>query len=125
MNGAIDRIQTSPRMSKIVQYAGLVFLSGQTSGGTEIFDINGQTREVLRRIDTLLAKTGSDRSRLLSATIYLRDMADFDSMNAEWEAWIPATATPARATVEARLADPRLLVEISLVAAARLEGSPA
>ena len=118
MTERIHRLRTAPRMSKIVRYAGLLFLSGQTSSGTPIADIGGQTREVLRRIDELLAESGSDKSRLLSATIYLRTMDDFDGMNAEWDAWAPDGAAPARATVEARLASPQLLVEITVTAAA-------
>ena len=76
-----------------------------------------QTREVLRRFDELLAEAGSDKSRLLSVTIYLCDIALFDAMNAEWDAWVPAGAAPARATVEAKLASPELVVEMSVVAA--------
>lgn len=118
MTETAQRLRTGPRMSKIVVYAGLVFLSGQTSSGTSLPDIVGQTREVLKRIDELLAEAGSDKSRLLSATIYLRDISDFNAMNVEWEAWMPETAAPARTTVEARLANPDLLVEITVVAAA-------
>lgn len=117
MTEEIHHLRTGPRMSKIVQYAGLVLLSGQTSSGLSIPDIVGQTREVLNRIDELLAEAGSDKTRLLSATIYLRDITDFDAMNIEWEAWMAGTATPARTTVEARLANPDLLVEISVIAA--------
>jgi enamine deaminase RidA (YjgF/YER057c/UK114 family) len=117
MTEEIHRLRTGPRMSKIVQYAGLVFLSGQTSSGLSIPDIVGQTREVLNRIDELLAEAGSGKSRLLSATIYLRDITDFDAMNIEWEAWMAGTAAPTRTTVEARLANPHLLVEISVIAA--------
>jgi enamine deaminase RidA (YjgF/YER057c/UK114 family) len=73
---------------------------------------------VLARIDALLNEAGSDRSRLLTATVYLRDIADFAAMNAVWEAWMPAGAAPARTTVEARLAAPDLRVEITVVAAA-------
>ena len=118
MTDTIHRLRTTPRMSKVVRYAGLLFLSGQTSSGTPILDIAGQTREVLKRIDELLAESGSDKSRLLSATIYLQKIDDFDAMNAEWEAWTPEGAAPARATVEARLASPQLLVEMTVTAAA-------
>ena len=118
MTKAIHRMRSGQRMSKIVRYAGIVFLSGQTSSGDAVTDIEGQTREVLRRIDELLAEAGSDKSRLLSATIYLRDITDFAAMNTEWEAWLPKDSAPARATVEAKLASPNLLVEISSVAAA-------
>jgi len=117
MTEAIRRLKTGPRMSKIVQHARVVYLAGQTSIGTPIPDIAGQTREVLRRIDELLAEAGSDKSRLLTVTIYLRDIADFGAMNAEWEAWLAGIPTPARATLEARLASPDLLVEMSVIAA--------
>ncbi|MFC5393988.1 RidA family protein [Bosea vestrisii] len=116
----IDRFRTGPRMSKIVRCSDLIFLSGQTSSGTSLADIVGQTREVLRRIDELLVEAGSDKSRLLSVTIYLRDMNFFGAMNAEWEAWLPEGAAPARATVEARMASPDLLVEMSVIAATQI-----
>lgn len=118
MTEAIRRLGTGPRMSKVVLHAGLVYLAGQTSSGTPIPDIAGQTREVLGRIDELLAEAGSDKSRLLTVTIYLRDIADFAAMNVEWEAWLAGIPAPARATVEARLAGPDLLVEMSVIAAA-------
>lgn len=115
----IERFHTGPRMSKIVRYGGLVYLCGQTAGGVEgLDDITAQTKEMLSRVDALLNEAGTDRSRILSATIYLKDMTDFSGMNAAWEAWVPADSAPARATVEARLASPHLLVEVSVVAAA-------
>jgi enamine deaminase RidA (YjgF/YER057c/UK114 family) len=114
----IERKHTNARMSKWVRHAGVVYLCGQTSNGTDIADIAGQTREVLQRIDTLLAEAGTDKARLLAATIYLRDAGDFATMNAEWEAWMPSGHAPARTTVEARCAGPGLLVEITVTAAA-------
>jgi len=123
MTETIQRLRTGPRMSKIVQYAGLVFLSGQTSAGISLSDIVGQTREVLHRIDELLAEAGSDKSNLLSATIYLRDIVTFAAMNVEWEAWMASHAAPARTTVEARLANPDLLIEISVIAAVSVADS--
>jgi enamine deaminase RidA (YjgF/YER057c/UK114 family) len=118
MNMTIERKHTNARMSKIVCHAGVVYLCGQTSNGTDIADVAGQTREILRRIDDLLSEAGSHKSRLLSATIYLRDASDFDAMNAEWEVWMPAGCGPARTTVQAPCAGPGLLVEITVVAAA-------
>lgn len=118
MTETIQRLRTGARMSKIVRHGGLIFLAGQTSSGVALPGVAEQTREVLRRIDELLAEAGSDKSRLLSVTIYLSDIALFDAMNAEWDAWVPAGAAPARATVEARLASPELVVEMSVVAAA-------
>jgi enamine deaminase RidA (YjgF/YER057c/UK114 family) len=116
----IERIHTSARMSKIVRHGGLVYLCGQTaSGGAHAGgDISAQTREVLLRIDALLAEAGSDRGRLLSTTIYLRDIGDFAAMNEVWEQWVRPGTAPARTTVEARLASASLLVEMTVVAAA-------
>jgi enamine deaminase RidA (YjgF/YER057c/UK114 family) len=116
MSHDIQRHHSNARMSKIVQHGGLVFLCGQTSSGKTIPAIEGQTGEVLARIDALLAEVGSDRSRLLSATIYLKQMQDFAAMNTTWEAWLPAGAAPARTTVQASLASPELLIEITVVA---------
>ena len=118
MKTAIDRKHTNARMSKIVSHSGVVYLCGQTSNGSTVADVAGQTREVLKRIDGLLAEAGTDKSRLLSATIYLRDTADFNVMNAEWEAWMPEGQAPARTTIEAPCAGAGLLVEITVIAAA-------
>lgn len=117
MSHDIQRRHTNARMSKIVQHGGLIFLCGQTSSGTTLPDIESQTGEVLARIDALLAEAGSARSRLLSATIYLKQMQDFAAMNTIWEAWMPAGAAPARTTVQADLASSDLLIEITVVAA--------
>ena len=118
MGANIERSHTGDRMSKIVKHAGLVYLSGQTSSGSSAASIEEQTREVLGRIDGLLAEAGTDKSRILSALIHLKSMDDFAAMNRVWEAWVPAGATPARTTVEARLAADALIVEITVVAAA-------
>lgn len=112
----IEHHQVNARMSKIVRYGDLVFLSGQTSSGKPIADIEGQTREVLTRVDALLSEAGTDRTRVLSATIYLKTMKDFDAMNAVWESWLAHGASPARTTVEAQLAASNLLVEITVIA---------
>lgn len=117
MSQDIQRRHTNARMSKIVRHGGLIFLCGQTSSGKTMPDIESQTGEVLARIDALLAEAGSERSRLLSATIYLKQMQDFAAMNAVWEAWLPEGAGPARTTVQANLASPDLLIEITVVAA--------
>lgn len=118
MSPAIQRQHSNARMSKIVQHGGLVFLCGQTSSGSAATGIEDQTREVLRRIDTLLAEAGSERGRLLSATIYLKHMEDFAAMNTAWETWVPSGGAPARTTVQANLASAELLIEITVVAAA-------
>ncbi len=116
MTHTIQRHHSNARMSKIVQHGGLIFLCGQTSSGTALAGIHDQTREVLRRIDALLAEVGSDRSHLLSATVYLNQIEDFAPMNAVWEAWLPPGAAPARTTVQAHLASPDLRVEITVIA---------
>lgn len=116
----IERKHTNARMSKIVRHGGLVYLCGQTATGSPeaTADVAAQARETLSRVDTLLTEVGSDRTQILSATIHLRDMKDFDAMNAVWQSWIPQGTAPARTTVEARLASPTLLVEVTVVAAA-------
>ncbi|WP_300298025.1 RidA family protein [Ferrovibrio sp.] len=116
MGTDIRRIQTNARMSKAVICGGMVFLSGQTSSGMAADSLDQQMQEVLGRIDKLLAEAGSDKSHLLTATIYLKSVADFAAMNVIWEGWIPSGAAPARTTVEARLASPDLLVEITVAA---------
>jgi enamine deaminase RidA (YjgF/YER057c/UK114 family) len=112
----IKRIQAGPRMSQAVLCNGMAFLSGQVADDAQQ-DAGGQTKQVLAAIDTLLAEAGTDRTRLLSATIYLADMADFAAMNKVWDAWVSAGNAPARATVEAQLARPGWKVEIVVVAA--------
>ena len=110
------RIATNDRLSAAVCFDALVFLSGQVPGQAE--DIHGQTREVLAKIDALLAEAGSRKERILSATIYLKDIdADFEGMNRVWDQWLPRGVAPARATVEAKLCEPEILVEMSVVAA--------
>lgn len=78
-----------------------------------------QTETMLEKVDELLLQSGSDREHLLSATVYVRDMKDFAEMNAVWDAWVPEGHAPARACVEARMARPELLVEISVIAAVK------
>jgi len=103
-------------MSEAVIHGNTVYLSGQVAedGST---DVESQTRDVLRQIDALLAEAGTDKERILAATVYLADIATFDSMNRAWEAWVSRANPPTRATVEARLAAPEYLVEIVVVAA--------
>ena len=118
----IERRSVGPRLSDLVIYAPppsgrLVYLAGQVAEDRDA-DIEGQTRSVLDQVDRLLAEAGSDKRHILSATIYLADMKDYASMNAVWDAWVPQGDTPARATVEARLAHPGYRVEIQVVAAA-------
>ena len=111
----IKRHQIGPRMSQAVVHGNTVYLAGQVAG--EEPTTKAQTEAVLKKIDALLAAVGSHRSKLLSATVYLADMKRYDEMNAAWDAWVDPTNTPARATVEAKLAATKYLVEIAVVAA--------
>lgn len=111
---SIERRQSGPRMSQAVIHGGAVYLAGQVAPGE---DVTAQTQAVLASIDTLLAEARTDRSRILQATIWLADMADFAAMNAVWEGWIGGANAPARATGEVRLADPQYKVEIIVIAA--------
>lgn len=112
----IQRVHPGPRMCEMVIHNETVYLSGQIAddGST---DVESQTRDVLRQIDALLAEAGTDKSKLLTATIYLADIGTFAAMNKVWDAWVDPANAPARATVEARLAAPEYLVEIQVVAA--------
>ncbi|MBP2315579.1 RidA family protein [Azospirillum soli] len=112
----IQRVHPGPRMSEMVIHNDTVYLSGQIAddGST---DVESQTRDVLRQIDALLAEAGTDKSKLLTATVYLADIGSFAAMNAAWDAWVDRANPPTRATVEARLAAPEYLVEIVVVAA--------
>lgn len=112
----IERIEVGPRMSQAVAYGNTVYLAGQVAADPKQ-DVGGQTRQILEAIDRLLAAAGSDKTKILSATIYLTDIGTFAQMNAEWDQWVPAGHTPARATVEAKLAAPAYKVEIAVVAA--------
>jgi enamine deaminase RidA (YjgF/YER057c/UK114 family) len=117
---AIRRLDPTRRLSRAVAHGDTLYLAGLTADDLAQ-DVRGQTRQILAKIDRYLAEGGSDRSRLLSAQIWLRDIATFDEMNAEWDAWVDPANPPARATVESRLAGDRYLVEI-MVTAARDEG---
>ncbi|WP_042886176.1 RidA family protein [Cupriavidus necator] len=113
----IQRFDSSKRLSRIVVHNGVVYVAGVTASDTS-GDIGTQTRDVLAKIEGYLSSVGSDKTRLLSAQIWLKDIdSDFAGMNAAWEAWIPEDALPTRATCEAKLARPELLVEIIVTAA--------
>jgi enamine deaminase RidA (YjgF/YER057c/UK114 family) len=111
----IIRLEKGPRMSQSVSYGGLVWLAGQV--GTPGASVTDQTKDILAKIDKLLADSGSDKSRLLQAVIWLADMKDFAEMNAVWDAWVDPQNPPARACGEAKLATPEYTVEIIVVAA--------
>ena len=113
---SITRKHTSARASKIVIHNDVVYLSGQVAADPSA-DIQEQTRSTLARVEGLLAEAGSNKENLLSATIYLRDIANhFALMNEVWNAWVPEGHAPARACVQAHMARAALLVEISIVA---------
>lgn len=112
---AITRIDQGPRLSEAVVHGDTIYLAGQI--GEPDQDITEQTKTALAEIDLLLEKTGSDRDHLLSATIWLADMADFEAMNAVWDEWISGHPAPTRATGESRLASPDYKVEIIIIAA--------
>ena len=112
----IIRHEPGKFLAGAVEANGLVFLSGQVPQELDA-GIESQTEQVLARIDALLAKAGSDRAKILSATIWLTDIRNREAMNSVWMRWIDPKNPPARATVEAKLADPRMLIEIACVAA--------
>ena len=114
---SIQRLQTNERMSQVVIHGNTVYTAGQVALDAPGEPVTDQTRDILKRIDSLLAQAGSDKSRLLSATIWISDMSTFGEMNAVWDAWVAPGATPARACVEAKLATPQFTVEIAVIAA--------
>jgi enamine deaminase RidA (YjgF/YER057c/UK114 family) len=117
----ITRIHTNARASKIVIHNGVIHLSGQVAEDPDA-DIEEQTRSTLSRVDALLAEAGSDSAHILSASIYLRNIAsDFASMNTVWNEWVPNGHAPARACVEAHMAQSALLVEICVTAVVIVE----
>ena len=113
----IKRYEGTGRMSRAVVHGDTIYLCGQTS--REEADVQGQTKAVLGKIEDLLGKYGSDKDHILSATIYLKDMSLFDSMNQVWDAWVNDGHEPARCCVEAKMAADCILVEISLIAAVK------
>lgn len=112
----ITRIAPGPRMSGAVVHGDTIYLSGHVSGDRSL-GVRGQTAAILERLEERLAASGSSKSKLLAVTIWLADIATFDEMNEVWDAWVDRANPPARAAVEARLASPDYLVEISAIAA--------
>ncbi|MFC5474301.1 RidA family protein [Paraherbaspirillum soli] len=113
---AIKRLHVGKRLSEVAIHNGTVYLAGQLAEDVTQ-NIEGQTRETLGHIDRLLAEAGSDKAHILSCQIYLADIKDFAGMNAVWDEWVAADNSPPRATVEAKLARPEILIEIIVVAA--------
>ena len=118
MSTTHDIVRHNPqgKLCDAVEYNGLVFLAGQVADRTDV-GMKAQTEDVLRQIDALLARCGTSKSRILSATMYVADMARKPEMDEAWLAWVDAQNLPARATVEAKLGSPETLVEIQCVAA--------
>ena len=114
---SIQRFDTGPRMSQVVIHGDTVYLAGVVATKTAGESVTKQTQDVLATIDSHLAKAGTDKSKLLTATIYITDMKNFAEMNAVWDAWVSPGNTPARATVEVQLAGPKYGVEIMVIAA--------
>ena len=114
---AIERHDVNPRMSKCVVHGNTVYLAGIVANEPKGKDMTAQTKDILAQIDGYLAKAGTDKSKLLSANIWVTSMSEFAAMNAVWDGWVSPGNTPARATVEANLAAPEYKVEIMVVAA--------
>jgi len=114
---SIDRKEVGPRMSQVVIHGNTVYLAGVVARNASGKSMTEQTQDVLKSIDGYLAQAGTDKSKLLSANIWITDMATFSEMNAVWDAWVAPGHTPARATVEAKLAAPQYKVEIMVTAA--------
>jgi enamine deaminase RidA (YjgF/YER057c/UK114 family) len=112
----IERHDIGPRMSKVVVHGDTVYLAGIVADNPKGKSVTEQTKEIVCEIDGFLAKAGTDKTKLLSANIWITDMANFAEMNAVWDAWVSPGHTPARATVEAKLATPDYQVEIMVVA---------
>lgn len=113
----IQRFDSGPRMSKAVVHGNTVYLAGLVADNPKGKSVSEQTKDILAQIDGFLAKAGTDKSKLLSANIWLTDMATFAEMNGVWDAWVSPGNAPARATVEAKLAAPDYKVEIMVTAA--------
>jgi len=113
---SVNRINAGPRMSSAVVHGNTVYLAGLTADDTKA-DVKGQTAQILAKIDKFLAEAGTDKSKILSANIWLTDIGTWSQMNEVWDAWVAPCNTPARATVEAKLANPALRVEIMVQAA--------
>lgn len=112
---SIQRLDVGPRMSQAVVYGDTVYLAGQVN--KDVADVTDQTAAVLKQIDGLLARAGSSKEKIVSATVYLADMKTFADMNKAWDVWVPAGHCPARTSLEAKLAAPEYLVEVTVVAA--------
>ncbi|PKG97327.1 RidA family protein [Paraglaciecola sp. MB-3u-78] len=113
---SIQRQETKQRMSRIVTHQGTIYLCGQVCADATQ-GITHQTQTMLGKVEQLLLDAGSDKEHMLSATLYIKDMQDFAAMNMVWDNWVPESHAPARACIQASMARPELLVEISVIAA--------
>lgn len=113
---SIQRIEVGPRMSQAVVCGGLVYTAGVVALRAPGASVAEQTTDILGQIDELLAAAGTDKTKLLTATIWLADIAGFAEMNGVWDAWVASGNTPVRACVEAKLAAPQFTVEIQVTA---------
>jgi enamine deaminase RidA (YjgF/YER057c/UK114 family) len=114
---SVQRFETGPRMSQVVVHGNTVYLAGVVASNAAGKSVTEQTQDVLKTIDSHLAKAGTDKSKLLQATVWLQDIRTVDDMNKIWDAWVPAGCAPARACIEARLQSPAKMVEIRVTAA--------
>ncbi len=112
----IQRFDVGPRLSEMAIHNGVAYLAGQVAENAGE-GIAGQTRQVLGEIDALLARAGTDKTKILRAEIFLKDLQDFEAMNRIWDEWVPEGNAPPRATVQAHLANPGWLIEIVVTAA--------
>ncbi len=112
----IQRLHIGKRLSEMTVHGDTIYLAGQVAEDASQ-DITGQTKQILAAIDKLLGEAGSDKTKILSTTIYITDMANFPAMNAVWDTWVVQGNTPCRATVEAKLANANYKVEIQVIAA--------
>ena len=113
---AIKRVNAGPRMSSAVVHGNTVYLAGLTADDAKA-DVKGQTQQILDKIDHFLKEAGTDKSKILSANIWLTDIGTWSQMNEVWDKWVAPGQAPARATVEAKLAGPQFTVEIAVIAA--------
>lgn len=112
----ILKMNSNEVMSAVTIFNQTVYLSGQVPKNTEL-DVAGQTREILATIEQLLAQANTDKSRLLSAQLYLKNLSDFSTVNAIWVDWLKGCVAPSRATIQADLVNPAWLIEIAVTAA--------
>lgn len=115
---SIQKFDSNEVLSEVAVHNGVVYLAGQVPDDDSL-DIQGQTRQVLANIDKALAQAGTDKQHLLSAQVFIKNLADFEGFNSEWKAWVAGTTPPVRATIQADLVNPNWLVEVMVIAAVK------